>query len=293
MKQIINLMLIALLAFCASGEWRYKTLRDMQGNITYNDFKTTDHNDLNPITEYSDNHVLFIHIRDVSMYRWKVGNFGYKWKECTADLYLPGRPSICLTPEVRCLFYQPIGCNIGSNFDFVTDFNGFECDKYAWFVLPKLPATLKIYKRRESEKVVQLQYKYFECLKKISSTVTDASTVTNPDSTTLDYDHSLSTNEEIVKTDSGTEMFQGKMEMTAGLSIAVALLVVSWVVFGVVYMRNRSKATSRKPDVKETEAEESNTREIVVNAIYGENFERMGDDSQQTSSSAVYSVVQK
>nr|XP_039274223.1 uncharacterized protein LOC120348160 [Styela clava] len=103
----------------------------------------------------------------------------------------------------------------------------------------------------------------------------------------------LSTNGEIVKTDSETQMCQGKIEMTVGLLIALALLVVSWVVFGVAFMRNRSKVTSRNPDVGRTGAEESNTREIVVNAIYGDNFGRMGDDSQPSSSNAVYSVVNK
>nr|XP_039274206.1 uncharacterized protein LOC120348145 [Styela clava] len=299
MKEIVLVILYAFLENCASKGWMHKRLPDIQGNVTYNDFSITDHHTNNPTHV---GHVLFIYITRVSMHITAETT-------CTAELKLSKMESICLTPEVRCIFYQPIGCN----FDYVADFDGFECDKYAWFVLPELPLSpLKIGDRSDGEKIVQLQYKYFECPTENSSIVTDVSTITNPDPMTPSHDpttpshdpttpshdpttlfQKLSTNGEIVKTDSETQMCQGKIEMTVGLLIALALLVVSWVVFGVVFMRNRSKVTSRNPDVGRTGAEESNTREILVNAIYGDNFGRMGDDSQPSSSNAVYSVVNK
>nr|XP_039251379.1 uncharacterized protein LOC120328881 [Styela clava] len=109
----------------------------------------------------------------------------------------------------------------------------------------------------------------------------------------LSTDQTSSVTANDVTSNNSPQMLNGKTELVVGLAIAIGLLVISWVVLGIVISRNRSKATSRNPDVKVTEAEESNTREIVVNAIYGENFDRMGDDSQQTSSSVVYSMVHK
>ncbi|XP_039274215.2 uncharacterized protein LOC120348155 [Styela clava] len=187
---------------------------------------------------------------------------------------------------MKCLLYQPVRC-IMQNTATLTrlDIDGIARDEYTWFRLSEMPADFKIYGWYYGEKFTQVQYKYLECQRNetgYSTTVPDSSTDQISFMTTDD-----------VTSDNSQQMLHGRSELIVGLAIAIGLLVISWVVLGVVIIRNRSKATSREPDVKETEAEESNTREIVVNAIYGENFDKMEDDSQQTSSSAIYSVVHK
>ncbi|XP_077974344.1 uncharacterized protein LOC120348191 [Styela clava] len=278
MKLIIHpmLMLFAIIATQVNGGLGDVTLRNSSGEITYDSVNAS--TSWKFPAEYKDNHTLFIFVKSVSM-ETPAG-------VCSGWLYLPGYGGTCWEPRTKCLFYQPFGCMLqntasltGSKIDDVV------CDEYTWFRLSRMPADIRIYSSSNYEKFVQIHYKYLECPimeNKHSTTVTDSST-----------DQTLSVTANDVTIDNSPQMLNGRSELIAGLVIAMGLLVRSWVVFGVVIIRNRSKATSRNPDVKETEAEKSNTREIVVNAIYGENFDRMGDDSQQTSSGAVYSMVHK
>ncbi|XP_039274206.2 uncharacterized protein LOC120348145 [Styela clava] len=97
MKEIVLVILYAFLENCASKGWKHKRLPDIQGNVTYNDFSITDLHKNNPTHV---GHVLFIYITNVSMHITADTT-------CTAELKLPKMESICLTPEVRCIFYQP------------------------------------------------------------------------------------------------------------------------------------------------------------------------------------------
>nr|XP_039251346.1 uncharacterized protein LOC120328859 [Styela clava] len=283
MKRIIHLilMLFAFIATQVNGVLVYEELRNSSGEITYDSVSV-----FSKIwkfsAEYKDNHTLFISVEDVSMYGHisEENSFG-----CRGWLYLPEKYGICQKPLIKCLFYQPVECILPNTATLMSaGVDGMVCNKYMWFRLSKMPEQLKIFGQYFGRKFVQVQYKYLECLrneKEYSTTVTDSST--DQTSSVTAYD---ATSNNLPQIHVGTELI-------VGLAIAIGLLVISWVVLGVVIIRNRSKATSRTPDVKVTDAEESNTREIVVNAIYGENFDRMVDDSQQTSSSAVYSMVHK
>ncbi|XP_077973732.1 uncharacterized protein LOC144429532 [Styela clava] len=283
MKLIIYsiLMLFAFLATQVNGAQDDVELRNRSEEITYESVSATRSKTWNFPAEYKDNHTLFIFVKHVSMYGWisEENRTG-----CRGWLYLSGIGWICSQPVVKCLYYQPLGCSLKSTATFTRpDIDGVVCDNYTWFRLSKMPAKLKISGKYSGDKFAQLQYKYLECPTmetEYPTTVTDSST---------DQTSFVTAND--VTSDNSSQMHHGGSELIAGLAIAIGLLVISWVVLGVVIIRNRSNVTSSTPDVKKTEAEESITREIVVNAIYGENFDRMGDDSQQTSSSATYCVI--
>ncbi|XP_077974238.1 uncharacterized protein LOC120328881 [Styela clava] len=284
MKRIICPMLIFVALLATGVKGGLVELRNRSGEVTYERVDATKYNTWKFPPDYNNNHVLFIFIKNVSMHGWisKRNSTG-----CIGRLYLLGIAGTCQNTEIKCLFYQPVGCILKNTASIFTGphINGVACDKYIWFHLSKMPRSFSISEWYYGEKFVQVQYKYLECRRnetEYSTTVTDSST---------DQTSSVTAND--VTSDNSPQMLNGRTELIAGLAIAIGLLVMSWVVLGVVIFRNRSKAISRNPDVKVTEAEESNTREIVVNAIYGENFDRMGDDSQQTSSSAVYSRVHK
>nr|XP_039251334.1 uncharacterized protein LOC120328849 [Styela clava] len=281
MKRIIHpiLMLFAIIATRVRGGLGDVTLRNSSGEITYDNVSVSSTTWKFP-AEYKDNHTLFISVKNVSMRGWRPDSTR---KSCIGWVYLPEMGRTC-RPWVKCLYYQPLGCSLKNTVTFTTpDIDGVVCDNFAWFRLPKMPAELRIDGDYSGDKFAQLQYNYLKC----PTMETEYSTTVTASST--DQTSSVTSND--VTSENLPQMLHGGPEMIVALAIAIGLLVISWVVLGVVIIRNRSKATARNPDVKVTEAEESNTREIVVNAIYGENFERMGDDSQQTSSSAVYSMV--
>nr|XP_039274215.1 uncharacterized protein LOC120348155 [Styela clava] len=266
MKQNIYLMLMFIALLEAQVNGRRVELRNRSGEITYESVSATTTKRWNFPVEYKDNHTLFIFVKNVSMYGWisDLNSTG-----CIGGLYLPEKYGICQNPTIKCLFYQPVGCILPNTATLMSaGVDGVVCDKYMWYRLSEMPDYFRIYGWNRGEKFAQVQYKYHECQRnetEFSTTVTD----------------------------SFTDQTSSVTELIVGLAISIGLLAISWVVFGVVIIRNRSKATSREPDVEETEAEESNTREIVVNAIYGENFDKMEDDSQHSSSSAIYSVVHK
>ncbi|XP_077974301.1 uncharacterized protein LOC144429927 [Styela clava] len=260
MRRMIYPMLIALLVTQVNGVQKDVELRNRSGEITYSSTESGKHRIWKFPAKYRDNHTLFIFIKNVSMYGWisenKKNDTG-----CIGTLSLPELSRTCREPEVKCIYYLPFGCSLQTPTTFtIPDIDGVVCDKFAWFRLSKMPAELKITRKYSGEKFVQIQYKYLECPtneSEYSTTVTDS-----------------------------LQMVHGRTELIVGLAIAIGLLVISWVVLGVVIIRNRSKVTSRNP-------EESSSREIVVNAIYGDNFGRMGDDSQPSSSNAIYSVINR
>nr|XP_039272733.1 uncharacterized protein LOC120347000 [Styela clava] len=109
MKRIICPMLIfvALLATWVKGARVDVELRNRSGGVTYERVDTSDYNTWKFPADYNINHTLFIFIKNVSMYGWisKRNSMG-----CRGRLYLPGIAGTCRNTEIKCLFYQPVGC---------------------------------------------------------------------------------------------------------------------------------------------------------------------------------------